>query len=528
MIPPLPTELWARIASFSDRDSLGALSLVSHVLLDVSRREYDKELVLEHYEGLSRKHTPSQVIDFLAQNNRAHHIRKLCLNLVYEDKKISEQVMSKALSSFPNIQSLSMRPSCLNSDAQKCLDSLLQASCRHLEEISFLCWPVLKHGDFSIQNIKKVHWNDFGKISSSFTSFCKASLMTLQEIEFTTYASTTHIFSYLEFFQLRFPSLFALKIGPGPRNISGTLQEPDRDILAGAFTTFLLAHSGIKRLRLLHSTNNDTSADVYLPLAVEKALPEILPNLVTLRAHPSQIEVFAKAGAQFFGTLRSLHIISMNDVQNLELEIGRMFSELIKFVELYGPCYALRDLIFTDMPESWSTTLAAEKREFQLLIAKIAEVFPELELWKGRIPHYSNPDQLGDIFSQLPHLRILAVDNDTILTASHAMIIAEECLSLEKLVWSWDETVFVTDHDHCDEVLVRERVQHCDESKYHSDDDGIDSGLNEETTDEEDDESDDEDDESDNDDATESDDGSDSQEVDESSGDEAGARAEDS
>lgn len=165
MTPPLPTELWTRIASLLDSHSLNTLSLVSHSLFDISRRAYDNELVLQHHDDMPEKHTPIEVINFLVQKNRAHHVRKIFLSVFYEDKKTCEQVMTKALSSFPKMQSLSisMAPSSLNTDIQKRLVLLLQTCCHFLEKFSFSGRHVLRYGDFSIRNIKMVQWNDFGK-----------------------------------------------------------------------------------------------------------------------------------------------------------------------------------------------------------------------------------------------------------------------------------------------------------------------------------------------------------------------------
>lgn len=209
-------------------------------------------------------------------------------------------------------------------------------------------------------------------------------MTTLQEIELTSYAPATQIFSYLEFFQLLFPSLIALKIGPGPP----TLEEQDRGVLADAFTTFLLAHSGIEKLRLLHACNVDGD-DVYLPLTFNKASPEILPNLISLRAHPSQIEALVKAKALFFKSLRSLYITAISEVQDLKYEIKNMFRELVKFTDVHGPCNALRELVFTDLPEPITSSIT-ETFDFEDQMEQASDIFPEIELWRGRVPFYEN------------------------------------------------------------------------------------------------------------------------------------------
>lgn len=129
----------------------------------------------------------------------------------------------------------------------------------------------------------------------------------------------------------------------------------------------------------------------------------------------------------------------------------------------------------------------------------------------------------ADIFCRFSSLRVVVIDNFTVVTPTHAVIIAEECWSFEKLVWVSDDTVFVTSRGDDDEIMVQERDQHPDETKYHSDDQELESDLGEGTSDEEDSESD----EGDDDDDDGNDGGSGSQEGDDWTDDEAAADTED-
>lgn len=181
----------------------------------------------------------------------------------------------------------------------------------------------------------------------------------------------------LALFDLRFPQLTKLKIGPG--DDCGCFHiKPHRQ----RFTQFLLAHPTIEHLTLDQWSLDGTRWN-YASLWLDSDMlsPSILPNVVSLRAHPNQVIKFVKAGALFIQTMRRLDIWQ-NEVGDIVPDVQRMFDAFRVYVHTIGPLRVVEfHLLLSHMRDGFKFDRAPLKP----ILEAVYDVFPALEVYEGDI-----------------------------------------------------------------------------------------------------------------------------------------------
>lgn len=195
----------------------------------------------------------------------------------------------------------------------------------------------------------------------------------------------------LELFQFRFPKLKTLQIGPGD-DIGLFHKKPHRQ----QFTEFLIAHPTIEDLNLDHwySTYHDYA---HFQLDTELLSPSVLPNIISLEAHPDQVTEFVKAGALFIRTMRKL-VIGKREPSDIVPHIQSMFEAFGGYVDAIGPLQMLE----------FHLLLSRFKKDYQLnraplkpILEAVYDVFPGLETYIGDIAEMVRSNLASHVYPTL-------------------------------------------------------------------------------------------------------------------------------
>lgn len=110
-------------------------------------------------------------------------------------------------------------------------------------------------------------------------------------------------------------------------------------------------------------------------------MPSVLPNIISLEAHPDQVTEFVKAGALFIRTMRKL-VIGKREPSDIVPHIQSMFEAFRGYVDAIGPLQMLEfNLLLSHFKKDYQLNWAPLKP----ILEAVYDVFPRLETYIGDI-----------------------------------------------------------------------------------------------------------------------------------------------
>ncbi|KAF9051497.1 hypothetical protein BJ165DRAFT_1591445 [Panaeolus papilionaceus] len=391
----IPPELWTRIAKFSKRQDLRALSLVSYVTLHSTRIVLFEAITIRQYSYHTNL-VPVKLLERVPSLRTA--VRRLSLVTSYRTGK--PWISFDLLRSLINLECLVLEGWPVGPEDTPALLKVL-GECKTLD--SFQYFRSLEGETLNLRNVdvsllselKRVALSDLHSLDKTIPLVyaSQSTLTTLQLLETVSWWKRGAIITFMSRKPI-FPHLARLELGSFEDDEGQHLPFGTSVVsLRISLTLFLRANPSIEHLRL--DFHNGDNPNVTLLFDPDDFGEDFLPKLKVLDAHFDVASLMTGCGVKSMLKLEELRTGDMTklkaeNVLDAERMNARRVSKVLEAFQRfqiilydYGGLPKVRDLTLTLGEVFTSGRVPFTEEDVDVML----DCLPKLERWRGFDPH---------------------------------------------------------------------------------------------------------------------------------------------